>query len=100
MLSLDPPHDFVSRCIDHFARRIHLHEIDYDIQRAQTLAGEDDSAVDQLLNLVRERQSEHADIETEGAELAEYAAEMRRLWSPNPVNELNAAMQHSGIALL
>src|SRR6266700_754654 len=35
ILALDPPRDFISRCIDHFARRIHLDELDEDIQRAK-----------------------------------------------------------------
>jgi len=96
ILALDPPRDFISRCIDHFARRIHLHELDGDIQYTKGLAGDDDAAADRLLNLVRERQSEHASIEVEGAELAEEAGEIRRLWGPNPVRPQNAAMQHFG----
>jgi DNA primase len=93
-LALDPPRDFLSRCIDHFARRIHLDELDEDIQRAKALAGENDAAVDQLLNLVRERQNEHSDIEVEGAELAEEGAEIRRLWGPNRTRPEDTAMQH------
>jgi DNA primase len=98
ILALDPPRDFISRCIDHFARRIHLHELDGDIQYTKGLAGDDDAAADRLLNLVRERQNEHADIEVEGAELAEEAGEIRRLWGPNPVRPKNAASQHFGTA--
>jgi len=100
ILALDPPRDFISRCIDHFARRIHLSELDEDVQRAKTLAGENDAAVDQLLNLVRERQSEHANIEAEGSALAEEAADIRRLWGPNPAKSQDAALQHFGEALL
>jgi len=95
-LACSPTHDFVSRCIDHFARRIHLDELDDDIQRAKTLAGEDDAAFDQLLNLIRERQREHADIEVDGAALAEESAEIRRLGGPNPAKTQDAAMQHFG----
>lgn len=94
ILALGPPRDFVSRSIDHVARRIHLDELDQDIQRARTLAGEDDSAFDQLLSLVRERQNEHADIEAEGAVLAEEAAEIRRVWAPPPTSAHFAALQH------
>jgi DNA primase len=68
--------------------------LDQDIQRARTLAGEDDSAFDQLLSLVRERQNEHADIEAEGAVLAEEAAEIRRVWAPPPTSAHFAALQH------
>jgi DNA primase len=98
ILALDPPRDFISRCIDHFARRIHLNELDGDIQYTKGLAGDDDAAADRLLNLVRERQKEHADIEVEGAELAEEAGEIRRLWGPNQVRPQDTAMQHFGTA--
>ena len=95
-LAFNPSHDFVSRCIDHFARRIHLDELDEDIQRAKTLAGENDAAFDQLLNLIRERQREHAEIELDGIALAEESAEIRRLGAPNPATPQDAAMQHFG----
>jgi DNA primase len=95
-LALDPPRDFISRCIDHFARRIHLDELDEDIQRAKTLAGENDAAFDQLLNLIRESQREHAEIEVDGVALAEESAEIQRLWRPSSVKPLDAAMQHFG----
>ncbi len=95
-LALSPPRDFISRCIDHLSRRIHLDELDQDIQRARTLAGEDDAAFDQLLSLVRERQSEHAGIEAQGALLAEEAADLRRLWAPAPTSQQLAALQHFG----
>jgi DNA primase len=95
-IALGPPRDFVSRCIDHFARRIHLDELDDDIQRAKTLAGENDAAFDQLLSLIRERQREHADIEVDGATLAEESADIRRLWGPNPATAQDVAMQHFG----
>jgi DNA primase len=93
-LACDPPREFVSRCIDHFARRIHLDELDEDIQRAKTLAGDDDAAFDQLLNLIRERQREQAEIEVDGAELYEDSVEIRRLWSPAKSQDI--AMQHFG----
>jgi len=70
--------------------------LDQDIQRARTLAGEDDAAFDQLLSLVRERQSEHAGIEAQGALLAEEAADLRRLWAPAPTSQQLAALQHFG----
>ncbi|MHC1946681.1 DNA primase [Bradyrhizobium sp. UFLA06-06] len=96
LLALSPPRDFVARCIDHLARRVHLDELDHDIQRTKNLAGDNDDAFDQLLSLVRERQNEHADIEVEGAALAEESAEIRRLSGPNPTRPPDAAMQYSG----
>jgi DNA primase len=97
VLALDPPRDFVSRCIDHFARRIHLEELDGDIERAKILAGDSDAAFDQFLNLIRERQREHAEIEVEAAELAEDSAEVQRLWSPSQTRPPDVAMQHFGV---
>ena len=97
ILAHHPPRDFISRCIDHFARRIHLNELDDDIQRAKGLAGENDGAVDQLLDLVRERQIEHAAIEIDGAALAEEVGDMRRAWGPNPGTSQDVAMQHLGM---
>jgi DNA primase len=96
VLALDPPRDFVSRCIDHFARRIHLEELDEDIERAKILAGDSDAVFDQFLNLIRERQREHAEIEVDAAELAEDSAEIRRLWGPSQTKPPDAAMQHFG----
>jgi DNA primase len=83
ILDRDPPRDFISRCIDHFARIIHLHEIDDDIERVTLEAGSsgDDAAMDRLLNLVRERQREDSEIEAEGAILAEEADMMPRVWA-------------------
>jgi DNA primase len=89
-----PPLDFVSKSMDHLARRVHLDELDYDIQRAKTSAGDNDDAFDLLLSLIRERQNEHANIEVEGAELAEEAAEIRRFAVPNFKKTALVAPQH------
>jgi DNA primase len=94
LLALNPQRDFVSRCMDHLARRVHLDELDHDIQGAKNLAGDNDAAFDRLLSLIRERQNEHADIEAEGAELAEEAGEIRRVLGPNLTRPPDAAMQY------
>jgi DNA primase len=96
LLAFNPPQDFVSRCIDHLARRVHLDELEQDVQYAKNLAGDNDDAFDLLLSRVREYQNEHAEIEVQAAELAEEAAEIRRLSGPNPTRPPNAAMQYSG----
>jgi DNA primase len=85
ILKRDPPRDFVSRCIDHFGRIIHLHELDDDIERVKLEAGssDDDAVMDQLLNLVRERQKEDSEIEAEAAILAEEASVITRVWAPD-----------------
>ena len=86
ILKRDPPHDFVSRCMDHFIATIHLHELDDDIARVQFEAGQPSSghsAMEQLLYLVRARQQAHADIELQGAALAEEASVITRVWAPD-----------------
>jgi DNA primase len=95
LLAVDPPPplDFVSRSMDHLARRVHLDELDQDIQRARTVAGDDDDAFDLLLSLIRERQNEHGNIEVEGAELAEEAALIRSFARPSLTRLAHAAPQ-------
>jgi DNA primase len=88
ILKRDPPRDFISRCMDHFIATIHLHELDDDVARVQFEAGQPDGdlAMEQLLNLVRARQQAHAEIEVEGAALAEEASVITRVWAPDPAN--------------
>lgn len=86
ILKRDPPRDFISRCMDHFIATIHLHELDDDIARVQFEAGQPstgDSAMEQLLYLVRARQQAHADVELQGAALAEEASVITRVWAPD-----------------
>jgi DNA primase len=83
ILAKNPELDFVSRCMDHFIRILHLHEIEDDIQRATFEAGEgDESAVALLLSLVREKHLEQENINAEGQVLAEEAELITRLWAP------------------
>ena len=83
IVKCDPPIDFVTRCMDHFIRILHLHEIHDDISRAQVEAGEGiESAVDLLLNRKREYQNEEEIIRAEGQLLAEEADAITRLWVP------------------
>jgi DNA primase len=83
ILSRDPPSDFVSECMDHFIKILHVHEIEDDIQRATLDAGQgDESAVARLLNLVRERHAEQESISAEGVALAERAEDIIRIWAP------------------
>jgi DNA primase len=85
-LKSDPSRDFISRCMDHFIAIIHLHELDDDIARVQFEAGQPggDTAMEQLLNLVRARQEAHAEAQAEGLALAEEANAITRIWAPDP----------------
>jgi DNA primase len=83
ILSRDPPPDFVSGCMDHFIKILHVHEIEEDIQRARLDAGQgDEFAVARLLNLVRESHAEQESIRTEGVALSEWAEDIIRIWAP------------------
>ena len=83
ILSRDPPSDFVSECMDHFIKILHVHEIEDDIQRATLDAGQgDESAVARLLSLVRESHAEQESISAEGVALAERAEDIIRIWAP------------------
>jgi DNA primase len=83
ILGRDPPLDFVSGCLDHFIKVLHVHEIEDDIQRARSDAGQgDEFAVARLLNLVRERHAEQESISAEGVALSEWAEDIIRIWAP------------------
>lgn len=88
ILKKDPPRDFISRCMDHFIRIIHLHQMDDDIARVQFEAGQPggDAAMEQLVNLVNVRHETQAEIQAEGLVLAEEANLLTRIWSPEPAN--------------
>jgi DNA primase len=85
ILKRDPPRDFISRCMDHFIAIIHLHELDDDIARVQFEAGQPsgDLAMEQLVNLVKTRQEVRSEIQVEGANLAEEANDITRVWAPD-----------------
>lgn len=82
ILAFDPPRDFVSQSIDHFARILHLDELDSDIRELRTEAGHSEPAAERLLVLIRERQNEQTNIDAEAAVLIEDADEIRRVWAP------------------
>jgi DNA primase len=84
ILKKDPDRNFISRCMDHFIAIIHLHQLDDDIAQAKFEAGQPsgDAAMERLLNLVRTRHTTKAEVDVEGAALAEEAAEISRVWAP------------------
>jgi hypothetical protein len=71
--------------MNHFIAIIHLHELDDDIARVQFEAGQPsgDLAMEQLVNLVKTRQETHSEIQVEGANLAEEANAITRVWAPD-----------------
>src|SRR5207253_7136963 len=92
ILALDPDPDFVARCIDHFVRILHLHEIEDDIRRAELEAAEGgESAVALLISRVRESHSEQEHIAAEALALTEEADDIRRPWASGRGTMLLAA---------
>jgi DNA primase len=81
VLRIDPPHDFVSRCIDHLVHVLRTEQMADEIgQLKDSLDSEDlDEASMRLLELVRDHQMQLAIVKKMDTLLAEEAAELRRV---------------------
>jgi DNA primase len=82
ILRIDPPRDFVSKCIDHFIERMHLAYLTQDIEalRAAVLKpGFDEELAERMVHLVRIYQVESERLKTDDMALAEWATEIRRV---------------------
>jgi DNA primase len=82
ILRLDPPRDFVSRCIDHFIRVLQAEHIAQDIEELKMAImkpGASDELSNQMISLVRDFHSEKEQIQSEDLALAELASEIRRV---------------------
>jgi DNA primase len=85
ILKKDPPLDFISRCIDHFAGILYIHQIDDDIEQARLGAGApeaSDAVMNKLVQLVRQRHLESEEVENTGRNLTEEAETITRVWAP------------------
>lgn len=82
ILRVDPPHDFISRCVDHFCRvlRIEQHaEYIETLKKAATTAVDDAIAEAKIVELVRDHQLEQAQMQADDLALAEEALEIRKV---------------------
>lgn len=85
LLKSDPPHHFVSRCIDHFVNELHLQQMDEDIGWRQKEAGDEnasDEAMNLLIDLKRARHEHEQRMHLEAAELMEEAEGITRIYNP------------------
>jgi DNA primase len=86
ILKIDPPRSFISECIDHFARILHVEQMEDEIndliaESANTPEDAEDIA-SKLLGLVKDFQTQKELININDVALAEQAQNMRRVWSP------------------
>jgi DNA primase len=94
IVRIDPPHDFISRCIDHFCRllRIEQHaEYIETLKKAASTAVDDAIVEAKIVELVRDHQREQAEMQSDDMALAEEAMEIRRAALGPTKYSINAA---------
>ncbi len=83
ILKIDPPHEFISRCIDHFVRILLLErmaeEIDGMVSGADQNPAEWHESSEGLLRLVQHFQEQQELVNMEDVQLAEEAKETKRV---------------------
>lgn len=82
ILKIDPPHDFVSRCIDHFCVVLRVDQISEhikDVKSAIDQEGENDDDGERLLLLIRDLHRQQELVRSEDMALAEEALEIKRV---------------------
>jgi len=77
ILKVDPPHDFVSRCIDHLVQILRMSQMSDEINLLKDSADSDESSM-RLLELVRDYQLQVAFVNGTDSALAEEAKEYHR----------------------
>jgi DNA primase len=83
IVKFDPPHDFISRCIDHFARMLLVQQMGIEIdERTTATSSDNDLEGERLLALIREFQLQSAVIDTTEIALAEEATNLKRMGNP------------------
>ncbi len=82
ILKVDPPREFVSRCIDHFTRMLFLEQMAEEIDELVSGAEQDPAAwhdsSEGLLRLIQDYQTQQQRINEEDIQLAEEAKEIKR----------------------
>jgi DNA primase len=78
ILRVDPPHDFVSRCIDHLVEMLRMGQVADEINLLKN-SSDSDEATMRLLELVRDYQVQTALVNSNDSSLAEDAKEIRRV---------------------
>jgi DNA primase len=78
ILRVDPPHDFVSRCIDHLIQMLRMGQVADEINLLKNSSDSDEASM-RLLELVRDYQVQCALVNTTDSSLAEEAKEIHRV---------------------
>jgi DNA primase len=82
IVKIDPPQDFIARCVDHFIQMLALPQMAADIERITSAVGkgeQDDEAGLRALNLIREYQLQQEKLRSEDMALAEEAGHLRSM---------------------
>jgi DNA primase len=83
ILKVDPPREFISRCIDHFSHVLRVEELASEIDALKSVLGEpvpaSEEAATRLVDLVRDLQFQRELINNRDIALAEEAREIRRV---------------------
>jgi DNA primase len=82
ILTVDPPHDFISRCIDHLIQVLRIGQMADEINLLKNSSDSDEASM-RLLELVRDYQAQSAVVNSADSSLAEEAKEIRRLGRGN-----------------
>jgi DNA primase len=88
VLKFDPPHEFISRCIDHFCRMLRVEQMAVEIDRVKAslgtigdeLSDEQDRLSMYLLELMRDFHFQQELLKNTDSSLAEEAKEIKRVW--------------------
>jgi DNA primase len=78
ILRVDPPRDFISRCIDHLIQVLRIGQVADEINLLKN-SSDSDEASTRLLELVRDYQIQSAAVNSADSSLAEEAKEIRRI---------------------
>jgi DNA primase len=83
ILRLDPPHEYVSSCINSFVDVLIVEQMNDNIKELEVLAASSDEASERLLELVRDFHLQLEVARNRENELADEAKEISRLWAPS-----------------
>ncbi len=85
IVRIDPPREYISRCIDHFCRILRVEQMGDDIDRLRSIESdatprEIEEVTTRLLELIRDFQLQRELNNTTDVALAEEAKDMSRVW--------------------
>jgi DNA primase len=90
ILKVDPPHNYISRCIDNFIDLLAVEQMKVHINEMEASAAASSSASDRLLELVRDFHLQLEVAKNRENQLADEAKELGRVWAPAEYREVGA----------